>query len=513
MPSSPLFSRFAEAAQRTPQKVAVIADDERRTYAELEDEIKRVAGHLLELGVRPGEHIGVILPNCIEFVHVLLAAARIGAVIVPQSTGASKDAVRRAFPAARVQHLICWHGAVGELVPQDLADWPEFRAGVRIVVGGAVDAWHDFQALLGPVDEYPPPPSVGPDQPFLILLTSGSTGAPKPILLSQETKVARAQSAIDLYRLNADDVVLAATPLHHSLADRMVLIPLLIGGTSVIMRHYNAASWLDTVEAHGVSFTIAVSSQLKQIIPLLDQRPAPTSLRCLVSSSAALDPASKAALLARLDCAFHEIYGASEIASATDLATRKHPAKLDTVGEAIPGIEVGILGRDEQLLPAGKAGEIVCRTPLMFSGYHLNPEATRDAMWNGYFRTGDEGLIDEDGFLHFLGRIKDIIIVGGINVYPRDIEEVVESHPDVLECAAVPVGDERLGEVVGVVVVARPEVAMLDERALKRLCAMRLGDAQQPHHFFQIQRLPRNEMGKIDKPALRARFSNFKDIR
>lgn len=504
MHSSPLYASFSRAAQHTPDKLAVILDDESRTYAQLASEVDRLSHRLLTLGVCKGEHIGAILPNCIEFVCLLLAAARIGAVIVPQSPGSTREAVRRTFQAASAHHLVCWYGTANSLFPDDS---PSCCPGVRISVGNALPGWHAFDTPSGnaPRPELPPVPLASP---YLILLTSGSTGLPKPILLTQGTKLARARSAIDLYRLTRDDVVLAATPMYHSLAQRLVLIPLLTGGTSVIMGHYSPAAWLDTAERHGVTFTMAVSSQLKQIIPLLDTRPAPARLRCLVSSSAALDPASKATLLTRLKCEFHEIYGASEIASATDLATRSHPAKLDSVGLPIDGVEVRILGRDGTLLPSGERGEIICRTPLAFSGYHNAPDATRAAMWNGYFRTGDEGLIDADGFLHFLGRIKDIIIVGGINVYPRDIEEIAESRPDVLECAAIAVEDPRLGEVVGLVLAPPHGTTSVDLRALRRLCATRLGDAQQPHHYFQVDRLPRNPMGKIDKPVLRARFSS-----
>lgn len=505
MHTSSIYAGILHSAHETPEKLAVILDDEAKTYAELLNEIDRLSNHLRALGIKNGDHIGVILPNCIEFVCLLFAAARIGAVLVPQSPSGTRDQVRRTFMAASVEHLVCWHGVVKTFFPEDD---PQHPSGARVLVGGTHPNWSNFDSL--PTDVQEDTPSVAPSSPFLILLTSGSTGAPKPILLTQATKLARAQSAIRLYHITRNDVVLAATPMYHSLAQRLVLVPLISGGTSIIMEHFTPSAWLDIAERHGVTFTIAVSSQLKQIIPLLDTRPPPSRLRCLVSSSAALDPASKTALLERTDFDFHEIYGASEIASATDLSARNHTARIDTVGLPIDDVEILILGRDGTPQPTGERGEIICRTPLAFSGYYNAPEATDRAMWNGFFRTGDEGMIDVDGFLHFHGRIKDIIIVGGINVYPKDIEEVVESCPDVHECAAIAVEDPRLGEVVGLVVAPPPGSPPVDLRTLRKLCANNLSDAQQPHHYFQVDYLPRNPMGKIDKPALRTRFSSPK---
>ncbi|KAB2968524.1 class I adenylate-forming enzyme family protein [Zoogloea sp.] len=501
MSASPIHARFRQAAGRSPGKTAVIIGDVTRSYAALACEVDALARGLLAAGVQPGDHVGVLLPNCLEFVHLLLAAAGVGAVLVPMPLSSTAGAIRKAFHTARVRHAVCWHAT-----PEAQAAVQELP-GLRLAVGGPVPGWQSLGDLCARDLPDLALPDLPPRAPYLILLTSGSTGAPKPIQLSQETKLARARSAIALYGLGEDDVVLAATPMHHSLAQRLTLIPLLTGGTSVILDRYTPTAWLDTAERHGVSFTMAVSSQLKQIIPLLDTRPAPSRLRCLVSSSATLAPETKAALFARTACAFHEIYGASEVASTTDLSVRAHPDKMQSVGTPIQDVEVAILGQDGQLQPPGQPGEIICRTPLAFDGYFGQPEATAAALWQGYFRTGDLGALDADGFLYFLGRIKDIVIVGGINVYPRDIEEVAEAFPGVAEAAAIAVDDPQLGETVGLVIAPADAGQPINQRNLLRHCASQLNDAQMPRHIFLMDRLPRNEMGKIDKPALRHQLS------
>jgi len=503
MNASPVYELFRQAAERNPARVALYIGDTIRRYEELFDEVAALSGHLQAAGVRPGDHIGTLLPNGLAFVQLLLAAARIGAVLVPLPLSSTPTAIRKAFASATVGHAVCWHAA-GEAL-----EAASGVGGLQLSVGGETTGWQRFEELTTNPLSAVADTELSSYLPYLILLTSGSTGNPKPILLSQTTKVARARAAVALYDLRDNEIVLAATPLHHSLAQRLVLIALLNGGTSVVLERYSPSTWLETINRHRVTFTMAVSAQLKQIVPLLKSQAPPTSLRCLVSSSATLDPDTKAALLAHTNCAFHEIYGTSEIASATNLAVRKYPEKLNSVGLPTQDVEIIILGTDGQPNTPNQPGEILCRTPLAFDGYFGLPKITSDAYWQDFFRTGDLGTMDADGFLYFLGRIKDIVIVGGINIYPRDIEEVVEAFPNIAEAAAIALDDPQLGEVIGLVVTSCTPSIPLDQPALLRHCIAQLNDAQIPRHIFQLDAMPHNEMGKIDKPLLRSRFSQL----
>lgn len=497
---APLYGHFRHAAERTPGKLALVAGDAGYTYRDLLQEVDALADGLSIAGVRAGDAVGVLLPNCAEFVLVLLAGARLGAIVVPQSMGLGAEALAAAFRAADVRHLIAWSGAAAQL--DDLSLPP---GGMRAAAGAEREGWNSLRALIDAGKAQPvSAPMLQGALPYLMVLTSGSTGQPKPILLSQQTKLLRAAAAAGLYGVTADDVTLAATPLYHSLAQRLVLMPLISGGTSIVMAHFTPAAWIAAVRQHGVTFSIAVSSQLRQILDaLIASGETLPSLRCLVSSSALLDDETKARLLAHLSCAFHECYGASEIAIATNLSPVDAGRKLGSVGTAIPGTEVLIHDENGQAVPPDTPGEIVCRTPMLFSGYYAQPAVTEAAMRGDYFRTGDLGRLDSEGFLFFLGRIKDIIISGGINIYPKDIEEVVASHPAVRECAAIPLPDGQLGEVVGVAVAFHAPDAPPEPRDLQRHCMQRLGDFQQPRRFFFVDALPRNSMGKLDKPALR----------
>lgn len=499
---SPIFSRFHASAQRNPKKIALVAGAHPYRYEELAHEVDALTIGLISAGIKTGDHVGVVLPNCAPFVVLLLAAARLGIVLVPQSPGLSPEAISSTFAASDVDHLAIWHALCSGFEATCVQ-------GARIAVGSDVDGWLAYHTLLhATASALHMAPLLPEDHPYLLVLTSGSTGRPKPIVLSQDTKVKRVAAASHIYGVTAGDVTLAATPLYHSLAQRLVLMPLLAGGTSVVMEHFTPAVWADTVQQYGVTFSIAVSSQLKAILAKVDKLSEKTaSLRCLVSSSALLDDPTKSALLKHFACDFHECYGASEIAIATNLDAAAAARRLGSVGTAIPGVDVRILGNDSQLAAPGIAGEIICRTPMRYSGYYRQPEVSAAAQWGDYFRTGDLGRMDEEGYLWFLGRIKDIIITGGVNVYPKDIEDVILTHPAIRECAAIPLADEDLGEVVGVVIAFEDSEHPPEMREIQRLCMQRLGDYQQPRRFVTVDELPKNAMGKIDKPALRAAYS------
>jgi long-chain acyl-CoA synthetase len=497
---------FFAHAERMPDKAAIWCDGTTASYGELARLVCRWSNAMAESGVRRGDHIGVILPNCIEFVALMLVAADLGAVLVPLNTALTPAAVHTAFAAAEVKHVV----ATGVLLKPLLAK-PDLSMadGLWLSVDEAVDdATLLADLLLGAAADARPLAAAMEEDALILTMTSGSTGDPKPIILTQRTKFNRAAAAVELYGITEKDRTLAATPLYHSLAERLVLIPLLTGGTSVLMSKFSASTWLECVSRQAVTFTIAVSSQLKQIAELLgggDEYDI-SSLRCIVSSSALLDHKTKVELLAKLNCEFHECYGTSEIAIATNLDGISAKAKLQSVGIPAPGVDIKIIGKNDEVVGTGEAGEIVCRTPMLFGGYFKRPELTRAAMWGEYFRTGDTGRLDGDGFLYFLGRTKDIIICGGINVYPADIEAVVNAHDSVLESAAFAFPDERLGEVVAVAVVPADKAAF-DLRQLRFYCCEQLADFQQPRKYFIVDDLPRNAMGKVMKMQLVKTFA------
>jgi len=257
------------------------------------------------------------------------------------------------------------------------------------------------------------------------------------------------------------------------------------------------------VKDQRVTFTIAVSAQLSQIAQLLSSPFVPeiSSLRSVVSSSALLEPHVRNELIQKLQCDFHEMYGTSECSTVTSINFREAVDKQRSVGKPLPGVELRILADDGTEVNPGDTGEIAVKTPLLCAGYYGMPEMMKEALVDGFFRTGDLGYVDKDGYLYFSGRKKELIITGGVNVYPQDVERVVSALPEVSECAAFPYSDERLGEVVALAVVCKKGLT-LKKRAVQVHCAKNLADFQQPHKIFFLSELPKNSMGKLTKSKL-----------
>jgi long-chain acyl-CoA synthetase len=341
---------------------------------------------------------------------------------------------------------------------------------------------------------------------YILTMTSGSTGVPKPIILRQQTKIDRAfLGCRDLYGLSQDEVIITASPMYHSLGQRLVLLPLIIGGTSVIIPRFTPDSWLKAIEVHRVTFTIAVSSHLERLVkhPGVGDYDI-KSLRVIVSSSALLSDKMKRACIEMLGCDFHECYGTSEIGIATSLSPEDCGRYLNSVGKALPYVSLKIMDENRNERSVGQVGEIACKTVTRFTGYYKRPEETAESE---YFYTGDLGYLDGDGFLYLCGRKKELIIVGGTNVYPKDVEEVINAHPDVKESAVIGVEDLYFGEVVIAVLV--PENRDVDIRAIQRLCTQELADYQQPMAYEILLELPRNGMGKLMKHKLREQFAAY----
>ncbi len=491
---------FFRQVENNAAKQALVCDGLSLDYAELGRSVARCSNTLLAKGVETGDHIGLLLPNSINFVVLMLAAADLGAVIVPLDISLPPVAVHKAFSSSAVRHLIALPRITEELSSQKASDF-SFVDGF----------WGDVDTLMVECDQQSCEEHrllADEDQAFILTMTSGSTGDPKPIVLTHRTKLRRAEAAVATYAISSEDRILAATPLYHSLAERLVLLPLMFGATSILIQRFSAREWIDCVNEQQVSFTIAVSSQLELILAELKKEAGLTfnSLRCLVSSSALLQPETKSALLNSLACDIHECYGASEIGVASNLYAGNFVGKLASVGVSAPGAEIRIIDKEGSELAANEVGEIVCKSSMAFGGYYQREDLTTKANWQGFFRTGDLGMLDSDGFLYFKGRDKDIIITGGINVYPADIEAVVGQHEMVKECAAFSLPDDRLGEVVAVAVVAEdPENCKL--RKVRHFCLGLLADFQQPRKVFVVNELPKNGMGKVMKFQLTKLFS------
>jgi len=471
-----IVDRFEENVARHPDKVAVAIGGAEFSYRDLGEWVGHAAGALVRHDVRHGDHVAVLMDNRIEFVALLLAALRVGAVLVPFSPQMSERQLAVGFAKADVRHAV--------------AD-RDVGLVATIPVAALGDGHPGGDAVPGALDD-----------DYIVVPTSGSTSEPKPIVLTQAVKLARIRHTIETYALDHDDVLIVSTPMYHSLAQRFVLLPLFLGATVVILEKFTVKHYLDAIARYRVTFSMAVSNQLEAIIGDLDGRDL-SSLRTVVSSSYALRPATKLVLLGRLAAELYECYGTSEIGCCTNLALRSCGDKAESVGTALPYVKVRIL--DDEFRDADGIGEIAVSTATRFKGYYGQPEATKAAYCGEYFLTGDLGRLDDDGFLYYLGRKKEIIKTGAISVYPVDIEKVILEVDGVRECAVVGVDDAYLGEVVVAVVVGDMEMA-----EVRRACTRELAPFQRPMHYEQSEALPKNSMGKVQKFVLSERLQTLR---
>lgn len=515
MPS--LAETIYENALKHPDRTAIVCGDDVLTYNEFASLCRRVAMVLHRRGVDVGDRILLIAENSISFAAVLVATADLGAILVPVSTSLSLAAIVTAGQSVHARHIIADDRVIAALQGEKQIGFGE---GACLTLGKLQDQTHPSEGQMSLMEgvsalkAVPEAFGLGHDAlSYILTMTSGSTGAPKPILLTQGSKTARASALVALYGVDENDTVLAATPMYHSLAQRLVLTPLLVGGTSVIMGPFTPQNWLESVCSHHVSFTILVSSQIVAISRYIkensnDDLDECQSLRVLVSSSAALKITDKAEALEVFECDIYECYGTSEIAIATSLKLSADQEVLGSVGFAAPGVGIQILSEEDEVCKSGEIGEIVCRTPMLFGGYYEQEAQTQAAMYGEYFKTGDLGRIDAEGALHFCGRKKDIIIVGGINVYPSDIENVVLQMPGIFACAAFSMESNELGEVTAIAIVrdAMDETALVSARSVRRWCMGRLADFQFPHRIVFVEALPTNAMGKLMRGELSSSY-------
>ena len=379
--------------------------------------------------------------------------------------------------------------------------WPDEAAPPAAAAGPALDDWLADGASPRPV-------TIDPEAAFNIIYSSGTTGEPKGIVQSHAMRWAYAARAAR-YGYGADTVTLLATPLYSNTTLVVFFPTLAFGGTVVLMPKFDAKGWLALAQAHRATHAMLVPVQYERLLALPGfDRHDLSSFRYKFSTSAPFAPALKADVLRRWPGALVEFYGMTEGGGSCVLEAHLHPDKLHTVGRPAPGHEIRLIDEAGREVGPGEAGEVVGHSPGMMSGYHKRAEATREAEWfdasgKRFIRTGDVGRFDADGFLTLLDRRKDVIISGGFNIYPSDLEAVLREHATVAEAAVVGVPSRQWGETPVAFVVRRAGVDVPDDAALLQWANARLGKIQRLQGLRSIDALPRSPIGKVLKRDLR----------
>lgn len=499
-----LFEQFASTAKNTPHKIALIEGDLTLTYGQLFQQVELYSKvlHTFQNTQQSRLRVLSVCEKLSDNLLLSLALAKLNGTLIPANSQFTSGQLSEF--ATSVDANLILIGAESKLsgLFQFLPVAKIFLINDFFKDSESNDLLINTEKMVVPSHSH----QYSDNDSFLIALSSGSTGQPKPIVISQNSKLARAKQSIDLYGLTSNDVVLNASPFFHSLGQRLSFVPLMAGATLVVLPKFTPKLWIDAVQQHQVSFTIPVATHLYALQPILEESFSRlTSLQTLVTSSAPIDKCFKQQFAKEVSCELHEIYGATEIAIATNLSPEDFADKVHTVGLACDGIDIQILDDNLQTLPAGQTGEIAVKTLLMFSGYYKLLELTNASMVNGFFRTGDLGYLDDDGFLVYVSRQKDVIISGGINIYPAVVENVLLQVDDLHAVCVIGVNDALFGEIV----VAICEASDVLEGQLRQQANRKLASYQRPMRYFFVDALPLTPSGKIDKLSLRDYYNNL----
>jgi len=462
-------------------RVCLRDGDAELSYGDVARRTEAVAERFAALGVRRGDVVAIMLPNCAELLLGLLAAWRLGAAATP---------VNPAFTANEATYQIQDSAAVLLLTSTADADY-----GVPVVLA------KDLPARSAGVL---PEPATGLDDLALLIYTSGSTGRPKGVMLDHSNLVAMASSLATAMRLGPADHCLLVLPLFHVNAICVsFLAPMVSGAQVTILARFAPQTFLEAVERYRPTYFTAVPAIYARLAELPDDvRPDTSSVRFAVCGAAPVPKELLRRCESRFGFVIIEGYGLTEGTCASTVNPVDGVRKPGAVGPALPGQRVAAMGPDGSLLPAGQAGEVVIQGANVMRGYLGRPEATAEALAGGWLHTGDVGFLDQDGYLTLVDRIKDMIIRGGENIYPKEIESVLAGHDAVLEAAVVGAPHPVYGEVPVAYVVTYPGTAVTTAELFAR-CTHDLTKIKIPVAVHVVSQLPRNAVGKIDKPALR----------
>ena len=470
-------------ADRDPRGAAVSDGTRTLTNTDFLERVRAASGHLDDLGVGAGDVVALKLRNRVEFVVLLFACWRLGATVTPVNPSLTEVEVMRQVKASDARLLVVEDEVVA---PNGVATF-------------AVGSLHTTDPGW---DE---PPSVDSSVIALLIFTSGTTGVPKGVMLDHANLDAMAEMGWQALEIGPMDRCLLILPLFHVNGIVVsVLMPLLAGASVVIAERFDAGSFFDVVEAQRPTFFSAVPTIYKLLAALPDDvRPDTSSVRFGICGAAPASAESLTRFEERYGFPLIEGYGLSEATCASTINPVTGDRRAGTVGIAFPGQQIRIADEGGNEVPTGMDGEVLIAGPNVMRGYLGQPDETARVIIDGWLHTGDVGRVDTDGYLTLVGRSKDMIIRGGENVYPKEIEDVLTSDPTVLEAAVIGVPDDKWGEVVAAFVQARPGHT-IDSEALRELCARKLAGYKRPSTITVMDAIPKNAVGKTDKAPLRA---------
>jgi long-chain acyl-CoA synthetase len=490
-----LADSLARNAADNPDRVAIHLGDQTTSYRELDDQSARVAGLLAARGIGPGTPIGIMLPNVPEFASVYYGILRTGAVVVPMNPLLKAREIAYYLGDSGAPVIFAWHVTA-----------PEVEIGAKeagaeaILVDPAT-----FPDILATASPAPQVVDRAAYDTAVVLYTSGTTGHPKGAELTHANLINNVEvSAVDLLQVGPDDIIFGGLPLFHAFGQTCTLnAAIMMGGSLTVLPRFDAAKALGILADQRVTIFAGVPTMFSALLHVPDRSDYDVSaLRLCISGGAAMPVEVLRQFEDQFDCIVLEGYGLSE---TSPVASFNHPGrerKPGSIGTPIRGVEMRVVDASGAEVPQGEVGEIAIRGHNIMKGYLNKPDATAEAVSaDGWFRTGDIGRVDADGYYYIVDRKKDLIIRGGYNIYPREIEEVLYEHPEVAEAAVVGMPHPELGDEVGAAVALKPGATVTPDE-LRSYVKSQVAAYKYPRRVWIVDALPKGPTGKILKKEI-----------
>jgi acyl-CoA synthetase (AMP-forming)/AMP-acid ligase II len=484
-------------AHKFPVKIAAKDKCRETSYGELNRRVNQLAHGLLSMGVRHGDAVALSVGNRIEHLEIIFATAKIGALAIPLDVKWKALELAAVLTALEPRFII--------LEQECAAEFEQARTLKDLSSVRSVSLSDDlsYSGLLNGRSWDEPQVKVDENDPFAVLLTSGTTGFPKGCLTTHRTFVFHCINNAIEKGLGAHDTAILSSPIYFNAGRSFTLGIVYFGGTMILHERFDAEEVLKTIEREKVTYVGAVPTMCERMLRVLESKSYDTrTLRCLAITGGKVHPAVLEALKTKITPNIYRTYASTDSGQMAISKPADMDAKPNAAGRPVWCVDLRIVDDQNRPVKVGDVGEVICQSPLATHGYYKNPEATNASFRDGWFYTGDLGYFDEEGFLFVAGRKKDMVKSGGISIYPLEIESVLYSHPAILEAAVIGVPDPDWGEAVKAVVVLKPQ-SLVTAADLISFCKERLSAYKVPKSVEFRSSLPHTEIGKVNKVKLR----------
>ena len=501
---------------------AIVFNRQTCTWKSFHLQTNRIANLLISRGVGKGQRVVVLMENSTQMIEVLFGVIKAGASVVPINLSVSDEALSNQIMDSQATTIIATEKQSTRVnkIAGILAINPQL---LKISYGKAVDNWLDFESLVGQASKATPDVQLQREDECNVIYSSGTTGLPKGIVHLHGPRFDWAYDLTIALRFHSGARTICSLGLYSNISWVSMLCSILTGGLMVVQEKFSAEEFIELVEEYQLTHCAGVPIQYQRVFDN-DRftRNKLSSLQMLMCCGSPMSESLKQMVDDNIGCDLIELYGLTE-GVITTLAPEDRKRKPSSVGKPLPGTQIAILNANDQLAMSGCSGEIIARGRILMAGYLNRPDADREASWqdqqgNVWLRTGDIGKLDKQGFLYLVDRKKDMIISGGQNIYPQDLEKTLLSHPDISEAAVIGVNSQQWGETPLALVVARKEAnldsaavsaSVLDVESIRGWANQKLGKQQKIAEVKQVISLPRNPNGKLEKKRIREEYKDY----